>query len=415
MMMKAYMSYSAIENESKEGSGLNVLIEAPYYQALNKAPIPVLITREDGRIVMINEVFQATTDLGIEEIPTIEAWCGHILSSPAGELNQLILSLFDPERALKPLRISLQSASGKMLHWDLFNAPLGQTTGGLKLAITIVSDVTEKIDHERHMKVAMNQLEKEVEKRTRDLNATINALEKEIAERKRISDALANSQERLKQISMRTLNVLEADRRTVSKELHDSVGASLAAIKFSLEEKEFRRVQHDGYLDSSLDQEIAYLLSTIKETKRISANLRPTILDDLGLMATIQWYLRQYQRLCGNIEVHYKTDIAEAEVPEKMKIIIYRIIQEGLSNAEKHSEASTVRLNLYYSNEKRAISVCIHDDGRGFNIDEALSEKDPLSGYGLTAMRERCEIFGGSFHIESKVGEGTKLMATLPI
>ena len=251
--------------------------------------------------------------------------------------------------------------------------------------------------------------------RTKDLNATISALQNEIAERKRMSDALTLSRERLKHISRRTLNVLEADRRTVSKELHDSIGASLAAIKFSLEDKEMRREQNSGRLDQSLTQEIGYLLETIKETKRISANLRPTTLDDLGLMATIDWYLRQFQRMYGNIQVHYTTEITEADVPEAMKIIIYRIIQEGLSNAEKHSEASSVRLQIAFSDGRRSISLFIEDNGRGFNVEEVLSEKDPLSGYGLTAMRERCEIFGGSFHIESTIGKGSKINAILPI
>ena len=93
----------------------------------------------------------------------------------------------------------------------------------------------------------------------------------EVEERKRISEALTLSRERLKKLSLRTLTILEADRRSISKELHDSLGASLAAIKFSLEDKEIKRSQKGGRLDDSLEQEIAYLLSTIKETKRISA------------------------------------------------------------------------------------------------------------------------------------------------
>ena len=152
------------------------------------------------------------------------------------------------------------------------------------------SDVTGAVQHERHLKSAMNQLEEEISKRTKDLKATIKALENEIEERRRsMSNALILSRERLKRVSRRALDVLEADRRTISKELHDSIGASLAAIKFSLEEKEMQREQNSGRLDDSLEQEIAYLLATIKETKRISANLRPTTLDDLGLIATIQW------------------------------------------------------------------------------------------------------------------------------
>lgn len=275
--------------------------------------------------------------------------------------------------------------------------------------------VTEKVDHERDLEAVMSRLEQEVSKRTRDLNTTIIALEHEVAERKRMSEALTRSRERLKRMSRHTLSLLEADRQTVSKELHDSIGASLAAIKFSLEDKEMKRTKNHGRLEASLEQEIAYLLATIKETKRISANLRPTTLDDLGLMATIQWYLRQFTRLYRNIHVDYTADITEEDVPEAMKIIIYRIVQEGLSNAEKHSEASSVRLHLGFCDGRRSISLFIKDAGRGFDVKAMLSGKDPLIGYGLTAMRERCEIFGGTFHIDSRIGRGTKINAILPI
>jgi PAS domain S-box-containing protein len=394
---------------------LNFRIEAPYFQALYHAPIPVLIARDDGRLLMTNHAFQAATGFSHEDIPTVHAWARHILTDTDNGNENHFNSLFEPAKVLTPLRISLKTKKGQPLVWELFNAPLGRTSDGKRMVIIVASDITRTIDYERYLKTAMNRLEEEVSKRTKDLNATIKTLESEIAQRKSMGDALSISRERLKNMSRRILDVLEADRRTVSKELHDSIGASLAAIKFSLEEKEMQREQNNGRLDDPLDQEIAYLLATIKETKRISANLRPTTLDDLGLMATIQWYLRQFQRLYGNIRVEYRTDIAEEDVPEAMKIIIYRIVQEGLSNAEKHSEASSVRLQMGFSDGNRSISLLIEDDGRGFDVEDVLSEKDPLSGYGLTAMRERCEIFGGSFHIESHLGRGTRINAILPI
>jgi PAS domain S-box-containing protein len=394
---------------------LNFRIEAPYFEALYHAPIPVLIARGDGRLLMTNHAFQGATGFSHEDFPTVHAWAEHVLTDADNFNKNNFDGLFEPGKVLKPFSIPFRTKKGQTLIWELFNAPLGRTSDGQNMIIIVASDVTQKIDYERYLESAMNRLEEEVSKRTKDLNATIDALESEIAERKRMGDALSISRERLKNISRRTLDVLEADRRTVSKELHDSIGASLAAIKFSLEEKEMQREQNQGRLDESLDQEIAYLLATIKETKRISANLRPTTLDDLGLMATIQWYLRQFQRLYGNIRVEYQTDIAEEDVPEAMKIIIYRIIQEGLSNAEKHSEASSIRLQMGFSDGNRSISLLVEDDGQGFDVEDVLSAKDPLSGYGLTAMRERCEIFGGSFHIESHLGRGTRINAILPI
>ena len=248
------------------------------------------------------------------------------------------------------------------------------------------------------------------------VHGIIDELEKGNSESGQAGKALSPNDERIKRLSRRMLEVLEADRQTISKELHDSIGASLAAIKFSLEEKEMTRAQNNGRLDESLNQEIAYLVNTIKETKRISANLRPATLDDLGLVATIEWYLRQFRQLYGDIQVDYTAEISEAEIPEFMKIIIYRIIQEGLSNAARHSEASSIHLELRYGDKGgEHISMTIEDNGRGFEVDSVLSNKDPLSGYGLTAMMERCEIVGGTFEISSERGRGTKITAVLPV
>lgn len=394
---------------------LNFRVEAPYFKALNRAPIPVLVACDDGRFLMVNHAFEAATGFSHEDIPTVASWVEHLHTDATRDSGNDFSVIFDPEKTLEPQRISLETSSGQCLIWELFSAPLGSTAEGDRMVILIASDVTGAVQHERHLKSAMNQLEEEISIRTKDLKATIKALENEIEERRSMSNALSLSRERLKRVSRRALDVLEADRRTISKELHDSIGASLAAIKFSLEEKEMQREQNSGRLDDSLEQEIAYLLATIKETKRISANLRPTTLDDLGLMATIQWYLRQFKKMYGNIHVDYRTEITEGDVPETMKIIIYRIVQEGLSNAAKHSEAGSVSLQMVFADGKRSISLSIRDEGRGFDVKEILSGNDPLSGYGLTAMRERCEIFGGSFHIDSQPGLGTKINAIFPI
>ncbi|MGD9307884.1 MAG: histidine kinase [Desulfosarcina sp.] len=393
---------------------LNFHVEAPYFKALYNAPVPVIIAREDGQLLLINRIFKRATGLSSDEIPKIDDWVKHLRSDPDFCREVPFTGIFEPEKTLKPISLSMKTKNEGTLMWDLFFAPLGRLPNGQRMIIGIASDVTEKLNYQRYLEGAKNGLEKEVSKRTEALNTTIEALESEISERKRMGEALTQSQERLRTMSRRTLTVLEADRRTVSKELHDSIGASLAAIKFSLEEKEMKRSQNGGHLDDSLEQEIAYLLSTIKETKQISANLRPTTLDDLGLMATIKWYLRQFKRMYGTIHVDYTTDIEETDVPESMKIIIYRIIQEGLSNAEKHSEANSIRLQIKFINEKKAIALFIEDDGQGFDVEEVLSQKDPLGGYGLIAMRERCEIFGGSFIISSQVGKGTKIKAILP-
>jgi PAS domain S-box-containing protein len=230
---------------------LNFRIDAPYFQALYHAPIPVLIAREDGRLLMANQAFQAATGFSHDDFTTLYAWAEHLQNDAGNENEYSFNGLFEPGKVLTPLRISLKTKSGQSLVWELFNAPLGRTSDGQRMVIIVASDITRTIDYERYLETAMNRLEEEVSKRTKALNATIDKLESEIAERKRMGDALSISRERLKNMSRHTLDVLEADRRTISKELHDSIGASLAAIKFSLEEKEMQREQNHGRLDES--------------------------------------------------------------------------------------------------------------------------------------------------------------------
>jgi signal transduction histidine kinase len=217
----------------------------------------------------------------------------------------------------------------------------------------------------------------------------------------------------LQEVSRRAVMAIEADRQTVSKEIHDSIGASLAAIKITLEELLYVKDHSADYHQHQLEKAAAYLVDTIKEAKRISANLRPTTLDDLGLLATIKWYLREFGRVHQQVRIETELGIAEADIPEALKINIYRVIQEAFNNIGKHS--GSTRASLKLTKSSNPILLIISDNGKGFDINEALSDKDPLSGYGLTAMKERCEIYGGHFQIETTIGNGTRLTASFPV
>lgn len=383
-------------------------------QALYCAPIPIFIVREDGRFLLLNQIIRNTLGMRDEKTPSFDTWLTHVTPYPPDDYKINSSSFFKTDSTPLTLPVSVKTPKGESLIWHLHNIPLGKDANGLQIILSIAQDIFVKIKT-KDSETLTHQVEQQISTRTKNLNNIIATLEKEILEKKSISDALTLSRERLKKISRHTLDILEADRRTISKELHDSIGASLSAIKFSLEEKEIARIGNNNRLTSSLNQEVNYLAEAIKETKRISANLRPSILDELGLAATISWYIRQFQHLYGDIKIHYSTEISEHDVPEAMKINIYRIIQEGLTNAERHSQATTIRLSMKYCDGKHSLSLSIEDDGCGFNVRKIQSNKDPLGGYGLIAMRERCEIFGGFFHLDSSVGKGTRINAILPL
>ena len=234
---------------------------------------------------------------------------------------------------------------------------------------------------------------------------------KDISLRKQMERELAASQKHLQELSRKSIEALESDRRTTAKELHDGIGASLAAIKFRLEGIVEEIAQNPQQAAVALDESIVYLQDTIKETKQISANLRPTILDDLGLISTITWYMRQFSEQFGNIQLIPRIEVREEDISDILKIIIYRVLQESLHNAAKHSEATEVAIGL--KTDPHQIVLEVADNGCGFDVQKALGWEDPLSGFGLASMIERAEIAGGSLAIDSSPGNGTRIKMVL--
>jgi len=236
---------------------------------------------------------------------------------------------------------------------------------------------------------------------------------KDISILKNLELELRDSQRRLKQFSRKSIEALEADRKAVSRELHDSIGGNLAAIKFALESTVKKIVEKPDAATTSLEKTILHLAETIKDCKRISANLRPEIIDDRGLLATIDWHTRQFSQHYSQINIIQQIDVDEQEVPEPLKIVIYRVIQEALNNTAMHSKADTIYIRLKKSGNYFEAEV--EDNGRGFDLEEVANRGDRISGYGLKSMRERVEIIGGSFSVHSLLTTGTRISITLPV
>jgi signal transduction histidine kinase len=163
-----------------------------------------------------------------------------------------------------------------------------------------------------------------------------------------------------------------------------------------------------GFLDAGIN----LLKQTIDEVRRIMMDLRPSILDDLGILATISWFCRELQVVYTSMKVEQDIQLAEEDIPEPLKIIIYRILQEALNNAAKHSRASGVLVSL--KKVKGRIQLTIEDNGRGFDMKKVAMDDDisVLEGMGLISMRERAELTGGSLVIDSRLNKGTAIIAS---
>jgi signal transduction histidine kinase len=275
------------------------------------------------------------------------------------------------------------------------------------------TEIRTRLKAEADLKQAHSELEKMVKLRTAELSQTVEALVEEIAERKQTEQALRDSEQALRRLSLKIIETQENERRQIAKELHDSIGSSLAAIKFAVEGRlltmEKSPPKHNTI---SLEKIAGYIHDTINEVRRISTSLRPSMLDDLGLLATIKWYCRSRSDMHTDVRIETKLALTDGDVPNYNQIVIYRVLQEALNNALRHSKADTIRVSLDTVND--CVRLCINDNGCGFDPEDAMQRKDPLSGYGLKGMRDRAEVVGGSLSLDSGPGRGTSVCLELP-
>jgi len=212
----------------------------------------------------------------------------------------------------------------------------------------------------------------------------------------------------LQKLSGKLLNAQEVERKRLALELHDGLGQSLSTIKYSIEDlrmKAFR--DSDKSFVDTLDYVVAYIKSTINDTRRMAMDLRPSMLDDLGIISTINWFCRQYQVTYKNIGIDKQIYLEENEIVDSRKIVIYRIIQEALNNVAKHSGADTVCIQLRKLDEN-FIQLLIADNGCGIN------KKIPTITTGLSGMKERVELTGGSFMLLDNEPRGVKIDVRWP-
>ncbi len=227
----------------------------------------------------------------------------------------------------------------------------------------------------------------------------------DITERKQV-------EEQLRFISSRLLSAQEEERRRLASELHDTISQTLAAVKFWVEMVLSDRDKGNGGAAlNHLEKFVPILQRSIEETRNIYMGLRPSMLDSIGLLATLEWQRQECMKFYPNLHIELETSITEEEIPEGLKVNIFRIIQEALNNVAKHSKAEWVEVSL--SNNGTGIELIISDDGVGMDLEPVLSTCTARS-LGITTMRERAELTGGRFSIQAIRGEGTTVRASWP-
>jgi signal transduction histidine kinase len=226
-------------------------------------------------------------------------------------------------------------------------------------------------------------------------------------EHRHSEEELGKTRDQLRDVSFKLLLAEETERKRIAQEIHDGITQHWSTVKLRVER----------ILDQ-LGKEIAAPLKDIlpiiqvglEETRRIQMNLRPALLDDLGILATLNWFCREFQKAHPAIRVETKIDAQEDEISNPVKTVIYRVLQEAFNNISKHSQTALV--NIFLQKKEGAIELTIQDHGQGFDINAVLSQKNYEKGLGLSGMRERTHLSGGSFSIESSRGIGTTIRAS---
>lgn len=236
----------------------------------------------------------------------------------------------------------------------------------------------------------------------------------DVTRQKQMEAALRESEKELRLLSSQLLSAEENERKRIAQDLHDSIGQSLSAVKFRVEGAMnlIGRGSVEGAANS-LEAVMSLTQETLEEVRRIVMDLRPSTLDDLGILPTIAWFCREFQATYNGIRIEQKISIQENEVSESLKTVIYRVLQEALNNIAKHSQADLVRFSLRKTD--RTIEMEIEDNGRGFNLERRVSKEASKRGVGLGSMRKRTEFLGGAFSITSSEWGGTTIRASWPV
>lgn len=248
---------------------------------------------------------------------------------------------------------------------------------------------------------------------SKDGNGVVSSLfgtAQDITEQKRAENALREAASQLQALSRRLVEVQEAERKDLARELHDRVGQSLTALNINLEILRQGLSREDASIRARLEDSAALVETSMQSIGNVLSELRPQMLDDFGLLAALDWHAKQFSARTG-IGVSVRVSKPYEPMAAERKIVLFRIAQEALNNVAKHAAASSVGIQLECRATEHVMSVT--DDGVGLRVGGEPAE-GASRGLGMVTMRERAQVVGGAVRIESLPERGTRLTVTIP-
>lgn len=224
---------------------------------------------------------------------------------------------------------------------------------------------------------------------------------------------LDSAEKQLRYLSSQIIAAQEIERKRISRELHDELGQALSLIKFKLRFIRNNLLENQAEIKHECEETLEFIDQVIENVRRLSRDLSPTILDDLGLTAAIRWLINNLKS--SHRDMHISSTITNIDhfFPHDSHINIYRIMQEALTNISEHAKSGNVSIQILRHN--KYISFSIEDDGKGFDVKQALTKITIERGLGLASMAERVQMLGGVFNLSSEKNKGTRIQFQIPV
>ncbi len=370
----------------------------------------VCLLRSDGKIARANRVVE---DWALCSVSGVLGVSAHWLLHPGCKNKQCELAGFI-KMSLAQIRrgttrqFELQQVIN-MRYLQLTIRPMRRRAGaaaerGDPRAVLVATDQSALHRARGALELLNSDLETRVRTRTQALADANRDLRNEIIRREQAEVALRSSRNELRALSEQLIGAQECERKRIAVELHDSVGQSLSAVKYSVERGvEMLRSPKLGDPAAVFQLAVQRIQETAESIRYISTNLRPRILDELGAASAVHWFCRDFADIYPSLSIVVDVKVEDDEVPDRLATVVYRCLQELLNNVAKHAKAREVQIEL--SREADVLLLQVSDNGIGLDTATAESRRH---GSGLRNLRERAQMTGGQFGVTRPAGGGTQ-------
>jgi PAS domain S-box-containing protein len=331
--------------------------------------IGIVLFDKDRLIVQPNPAFGKMIGYTVEELCAMDIAEDFTAPEDLEAVQKKFARVAEDHQPFSRLKARFQRRDGDSIWVDLTFSPFSEADEQSEFVIGLVEDITEERENQHALKISM---------------------------------------EKLNQLSADLLSAQENERRDVALELHDVIGGNLGAMKYLVEQMKSSTSPRSDLLE----QMDMLTVETLDEIERLSSSLRPPMLDDLGVVATLRWLVKRYNGIYSDIVITLSISVDEEQIPHSVKIVLFRIAQEAINNAVKHSHGERVEVTLAFRDGD--IMLEVSDNGDGFKMDE---ENNPgqASGLGLRNMNKRAELSNGKIEMATEPGKGTTIRAEWPV